>query len=383
MSQFNEFVSFVRNLYSTSDFLPLHVPIFNGNEKKYILETIESTFVSSVGAYVNRIEEIMRAHSSVNRAVATVNGTTALDMALKVCGVGQNDEVITQALTFVATANAISYNGAIPVFVDVDYDTMGLSPKALLHFLETHATVENGVCKNKKTGRRIAACMPMHTFGFMCRIDEIASICDEWSIVLIEDTAEAIGSKYKGRPSGNFGRVGAFSFNGNKVVTAGGGGMMVTNDEKIADLAKHLTTTAKVPHKWDYFHDQIGYNFRMPNLNAALLCAQMEQLDKFIINKRETALEYKSFFDSMGITFRMELEDCYANYWLMCIELDNQRERDEFLAKTNDAGVMTRPIWKLMFDLPMFKDCYRDSQENASLLSERIVNIPSSFRPKL
>lgn len=373
-----QFVEFVQSQYKTTDFIPLHEPHFLGNEKKYIIETIDSTFVSSVGAYVDKFEEMMAGISQTKRAVAVVNGTAALQVALRLADVKQGDEVLTQALTFVATANAIAYNNARPVFLDVDLDTMGLSPKAIGAFLEEYGELREDGCYNKKTGNKISACLPMHTFGFPVHLNELMEVCNKWNIPIVEDAAESIGSTYHNKPTGSFGQLGIYSFNGNKVVTAGGGGAIVTNDIRIGDFAKHITTTAKVPHKYEYVHDEVGHNYRMPNLNAALICAQLEQLDSFIENKRQLAEKYSSFFDEMGIKFRTENPDTRANYWLMCVELDNRNKRDQFLNETNKKGIMTRPIWQLMYKLPMYKHCFRDEQTNAEYLEGRIVNIPSS-----
>lgn len=377
---YKEIIDFIRDQFSSKDFIPLHVPTFIGNEKKYLNECIDSTFVSSVGAYVDSFEETMAKITQTKRGVAVVNGTAALEIALKLVGVSRGDEVITQALTFVATANAIAYNGAIPVFLDVDLDTMGLSPNAVENFLEEYGEIREDGCYNKKTGRRISACMPMHTFGFPVHIDELNAICKRWSIPLVEDAAESIGSLYKGKPTGSFGLVGAFSFNGNKIVTSGGGGSIVSNSEKLANYGKFLTTTAKEPHAYEYVHNVLGYNYRMPNINAALACAQLESLENYLKNKRELANNYSEFFELQGIKFRKETPNTKANYWLMAVELNNKKDRDTFLKTTNAAGVMTRPIWQLMFRLPMYQDCYRDEQTNAVFLEERIVNIPSSVR---
>jgi perosamine synthetase len=380
MSNYTEIIEFIRNQFPSKDFIPLHEPNFSGNEKSYVLETIDSTFVSSIGAYVDKFEIMMAELTKTNKSVAVVNGTSALQVSLKLSGVGNGDEVLTQALTFIATINAIIYNGASPVFLDVDLDTMGLSPNAVNAFLEDNGEIRDGLCYNKKTNKKIAACMPMHTFGFPVHLDELIAICKKWSIPLVEDAAESIGSEYKGSPTGSFGKLGVFSFNGNKIVTSGGGGAIVTNDLDLGIKAKHLTTTAKVPHSYEYIHDQIGYNFRMPNLNAALACAQLEQLDSFIQNKRKLALEYSKFFESNGIKFRTELPNTKANYWLMCVELENKGERDNFLKETNDNKVMTRPIWQLIFKSPIYASFQRDSQKNALYLEDRIVNIPSSVR---
>ena len=378
MNQIDQFIQFVQNRYKTTGFIPLHEPRFQGNEKKYLLDAIESTFVSSVGAYVEKFEEMMAEVSQTELAVAVVNGTSALHVALRLVGVKHGNEVLTQALTFVATANAIAYNNAQPVFLDVDLDTMGLSPKAVEVFLEEHGEQRGDGCYNKKTGNRIAACLPMHTFGFPVHMNELIQVCNKWNIPVVEDAAESIGSTYHGKPTGSFGKIGIYSFNGNKIVTAGGGGALVTNDKKVGDFAKHLTTTAKKPHKYEYVHDELGHNYRMPNLNAALVCAQLEQLESFIENKRLLAKEYLSFFEEIGIEFKKENSNSKVNYWLMCVELSDRKERNQFLNKTNEKGIMTRPIWQLMYKLPMYKDCLRDQQSNAEYLEDRIINIPSS-----
>ena len=376
-----EIIDFVRNQFNEPEkFIPLHIPTFRGNEKKYLEECINSTFVSSVGTFVNSFEERMSEITQTKKSIATVNGTAALEVALRLAGVKKEEEVITQALTFVATANAITYNNAIPVFLDVDLDTMGLSPKAVEIFLEEYGEDREGGCYNKKTGRRIAACMPMHTFGFPVHLDELIVVCKKWNIPIVEDAAESIGSTYKGKPTGSFGLVGAFSFNGNKVVTSGGGGSIVSNNEELASYGKYLTTTAKEPHAFEYVHNEIGYNYRMPNINAALACAQLESLDNYLKNKRELANAYAEFFELQGIKFRKETPNTKANYWLMAVELENKEDRDAFLKTTNGASVMTRPIWQLMYRLPMYQDCLRDAQKNAIFLEERIVNIPSSVR---
>lgn len=365
------------------DFVPLHAPTFSGNEKKYLDECIDSTFVSSVGAFVDRFERDIAEYTGARRAVVCVSGTNALHMALMLASVERDDEVLTQSLSFIATCNAISYIGAHPVFIDVDYDTMGLSPAALREWLEKHTVKDAGnVLRNKSTGRRVKSVVPMHTFGHPCRIDEIASICDEYCLELVEDAAESIGSFYKGKHTGTFGRIGAISFNGNKTITTGGGGMLLFNDEKLADLAKHLTTQAKVPSRWEFIHDHIGYNYRMPNINAALGCAQLEEISGFLASKRKTAEIYREFFASEpgGIKFMAEPTESVSNYWLNAIAFPTREERDRFLQYSNDHGVMTRPIWELMWRLPMFERCERDSQTNTVLLADTIVNLPSSVK---
>ena len=380
MSDFFSVISFIKNQYKTDSFIPLHVPYFGGNEKKYLLETIDSTFVSSVGPFVDQFELLMSEITKTQKAVAVVNGTAGLQIALQLVGVKPGDEVITQALTFVATANAIAYNNANPIFLDVDLDTMGLSPKAVAQFLEEFGDLREDGCYNKKTGNKISACVPMHTFGFPIHLDELMTVCNTWNIPVIEDAAESLGSQYKEKLTGSFGKIGVFSFNGNKIVTSGGGGALVTNDIAIGEKGKYLTSTAKVPHPYEYVHDEIGYNYRMPNLNAALACAQLEQLSGFIENKRKLAKEYHAFFVTKGIKFRLETPETKANYWLMAIELENKSERDFFLKSTNQNNIMTRPIWQLMFRLPMYANCQKDEQINAAFLEERIVNIPSSVR---
>ena len=377
---FDKIISFIQDRFSTKDFIPLHAPVFPGNERKYVLDTIDTTFVSSVGAYVDMSEKIMSEICQTKKAIAVVNGTSGLQIALTLAGVKSGDEVITQALSFVATANAINYTGAEPIFLDVDYDTMGLSPNSVSDFLEEFAELRDNIAYNKKTGKRIGACVPMHTFGFPVHLDELLEVCKKWNIPLVEDAAESLGSYYKGKHTGSFGKLGVFSFNGNKIVTCGGGGMIVTNEESLGILGKHLTTTAKVPHPYEYVHDNVGYNFRLPNLNAAMLCGQLEQLNDFLAKKRELANDYISFFENQGVKFRKEIDNTQANYWLMCVELDNLDERNNFLKATNNAKTMTRPIWQLLYRLPMYQHCFRDAQKNANFLEERIVNIPSSVR---
>jgi aminotransferase in exopolysaccharide biosynthesis len=381
MFDFKEISDFLKMQFPNQEFIPLHAPRFGGNEKKYIIETIDSTFVSSVGPYVDKFEELMADVSETGNAVAVVNGTAGIQVALRLAGVKAGDEVITQSLTFVATANAILYNNAIPVFIDVDLETMGLSPNAVEIFLDEFAEIrDDGFSYNKKSGRRIAAIMPMHTFGFPVHLDRLIAVCNKWNIPMVEDAAESIGSKYKGRATGSFGLLGVFSFNGNKIVTSGGGGAIVSKNQALAIKGKHLTTTAKIPHPYEYVHDEVGYNFRMPNLNAALACAQIEQLNDFIENKRILAEQYADFFTRKGIFFRKEMPEARANYWLMCVQLENRSERDLFLKATNESKIMTRPIWQLMFRSPFFKSYQRDSQVNACFLEDRIVNIPSSVR---
>jgi len=378
---YSEIISFIRKVHQNpSDFVPLHAPYFGGNEKKYVIDTIDSTFVSSVGAYVTQFEKMMTEITGAKYAVATANGTTALHLALVVAGVVVGDEVITQPITFVSTVNAIAHCGADAVFVDVDRDTMGMSPESLSSFLAENTIRKDNVTINKKTGKRIAACVPMHTFGLPLRIDRIAEICSEYNIALIEDAAESIGSYYKGKHTGTFGLMGTFSFNGNKTVTCGGGGAIVTNDESIAKHAKHLSVIAKLPHAWEFVHDEIGYNYSMPNLNAALACAQLEQLNTIVENKRELAHLYHGFLTEQGIGFAKEIEGASSNYWLNTMILENAEQRDKLLQVTNEQKVMTRPIWRLMNKLEMYQHCQKTDLQHSEWLEQRVINIPSSFR---
>lgn len=373
-------VDFIRNLYHSENIVPLHAPCFIGNEKRYLNECIDTTFVSSVGKFVDRFEEMVASYTGAARAVVCVNGTNALHMALLLANVQQNDEVITQALTFVATANAISYIGAHPVFLDVDQETMGLSPLSVEKWLSKSAIIQGDSCYNKKTGRRIKACVPMHTFGHPVKLSELQKICNQYHIELIEDAAESIGSFYNNKHTGLFGKIGVLSFNGNKTITTGGGGMLLFQDSELGEYAKHLTTQAKVPHQWEFIHDHIGYNYRMPNINAALGCAQMENLEFYLKNKRETAEIYKDFFKDTDIQFFSEPENCMSNYWLNAILLPDKPSRDQFLTYTNEQGIITRPIWKLMNELPMFASCETDELKNTYWFEERVVNIPSGVR---
>lgn len=378
---YSQVIEFIHQLYGTQDFVPLSVPRFMGNEKKYLEECIDTSFVSSVGKFVDRFEVAMAAYTGAKKAVVCVSGTNALHMAMMLVGVERDDEVLTQALTFIATCNAISYIGAHPIFIDVDKDTMGLSPVAVKNWLSQNAKVKNGMCINNRTGRRIKACVPMHTFGHPVHIDQLIQICEEYHIELVEDAAESIGSLYHGKHTGTFGKVGTISFNGNKTITTGGGGMMLFNDEELAARAKHLTTQAKIPHRWEFRHDYIGYNYRMPNINAALGCAQFENLDRFIACKRKVAAEYAEFFKGVeGIDFFVEPENCFSNYWLNAVILKDKEAQLAFLQETNDNGVMTRPVWELMNRLPMFEYCENDGLENTIWFADRVVNIPSSVK---
>ena len=369
---------FIRSIYKTDTFIPLHEPRFKGNEKKYLNECIDSTFVSSVGKFVDRLELEIAKFTGAKYAIATSNGTSALHISLIISGVESGHEVITQPLTFVATCNAINYCNAKPIFIDVDKDTMGMSPLALEKFLKENAKVQDQQCINKISGKIIKACIPMHTFGHPCRINDIKKICKKWFITLVEDSAESLGSFYKSQHTGTFGELGVLSFNGNKIITSGGGGCILTNNEEFAKKAKHITTTAKVPHKWDYTHDIVGYNYRMPNLNAALLVAQLEQINIFLKNKRLLAKSYEKFFENSEVHFVSEPANSKSNYWLNSIIFNNINDRNLFLEETNSQGIMTRPIWTLMNKLSMFKDCQCGNLTNSEWLEDRVVNISSS-----
>ncbi len=377
---FQQILDFIKSLYPNRDNIPLHEPCFRGNEKKYLEECIDSTFVSSVGKFVDAFERKVEEYTGAKKAVVIVNGTEALHFALRLIGVKKDDEVLTQSLTFVATANSIAYCNAHPVFIDVDMDTLGLSPNSLSIFLEKYAEIRNHECFNKYNGKRIKACLPVHTFGHPCKIDKIIEICHKWKIEVVEDAAESIGSTYKNKHTGTFGKIGVLSFNGNKTITTGGGGMLLTNDMELGSHAKYLSTQAKVGHPWEYYHNETGYNYRMPNLNAALGLAQMEQLNSFLINKRKLADEYREFFKNYDIGFFSEPENAQSNYWLNAILLKNREERDEFLDFTNEHGVMTRPAWRLMHKLTMFEHSFRGDLTNAEWIEDRLVNIPSSVK---
>lgn len=374
-----KFNQFVRDIYDTDQFIPLHEPRFIGNEKKYVLDTIESTFVSSVGAFVTDFEEKIQTFTGSKRAVATVNGTAALHVALLMAGVQREDIVITQALTFVATCNALSYIGAEPLFIDVSLKTLGLCPKALDEYLEEHAFIDDlGVCRHKNCNKRISAVVPMHTFGHPVELDELLAVSKKWHLILVEDAAESLGSYYKNQHTGTLGLVSALSFNGNKVITTGGGGMVLCQEEALGAKTKHITTTAKIPHPYEFYHDENGFNYRMPNLNAALGCAQMENLTDFLEKKRQLARQYQEFFKDADTTFVIEPENCRSNYWLNAIICADKTHRDNVLEGTNKGQVMTRPIWTLMTKLPMYKNALQDHLSNSKWLEERVVNIPSS-----
>jgi perosamine synthetase len=377
---YKQIVELIREIYKTEEFIPLHEPRFSQQEKDLVVECIESTFVSSVGKFVDQFERDIEQFTGAKHAIAVVNGTQALFVALQLAGVNADTEVITQAATFVATANAIHYHGAEPIFLDVDQDTLGLSPEALRQFLETETIQKDGTCWNRKTGKQIAACLPMHTFGHACRIDEISQLCEQYNLILVEDAAESLGSYFQGKHTGRFGRLGVFSFNGNKIITSGGGGMIICDDDALAKKAKHLTTTAKVAHPWEYIHDEVGYNFRMPNLNAALGVAQLSRLPEFLKNKRNLAAQYQEFFRDQAMCFLEEPENCCSNYWLNAIALKDKRERESFLKYCNEQGVMVRGLWTPMHQLPIYQHCQRDELIHTTSLCERVVNIPSSAR---
>ncbi|WP_428718278.1 LegC family aminotransferase [Undibacterium curvum] len=374
-------IRFVRDQYRTDEFIPLHAPVFAGQERNYVSDTIDSTFVSSVGAYVDRFERDMGTYTGSPRAVATVNGTAALHIALQLVGVKSGDLVITQPLTFVATCNAIAYCGAEPVFVDVDRHTLGLSPAALEVWLDDNARIDDeGVCRTRDTNQVVRACLPMHTFGHPADLDGLLEVCSRWKLALVEDAAESLGSFYKGRHTGTLGVVGTLSFNGNKIITTGGGGMILAG-EALGIRAKHITTTAKQPHPYEYVHDELGYNYRLPNLNAALGCAQLEQLEAFIANKRTLAARYADHFSGSDFQFVTEPADCRSNYWLNAVICGSREQRDTLLKATNEKGVMTRPIWALMNHLPIYAHCRKGDLTQAEWLEARVVNLPSSVLP--
>ncbi len=367
----------VRAVVSDELSVPLWRASFGELERGAVLACLDAGEVSSVGPRVVELEQRVAAFAGAAHGVAMVNGTNALQLALQLAGVGQDCEVITQALAFVASSNAVTYLGARPVFVDVERATLGMAPQALANFLEAFGERREDGCYNRHSGRRLAACLPIHTFGHPCRIDKIADICEAWDIPLIEDAAESLGSYYKGRHTGTFGRLGVFSFNGNKMITTGGGGMIVTEDAILARRALHLSTTAKVPHPYEYVHDEVAYNFRMPNLNAALGCAQMERLPALLAAKRELATRYAEFFAQRGLHFLSEPPGGKSNLWLNAIVMETREQRDVLLQACNANGVNTRAIWRLMTELPMFADCQRDGLAVSSELADRVICLPS------
>lgn len=377
---FSNFVSLVRELYETNDLIPLHAPQFKGREKEYVVQTLESTFVSSVGKFVDEFEKRLADYTGAGFAVATSSGTAALHTALRLVDVQPGDEVITIPLTFIATCNAIRYCGAEPVFVDVEQQTLGLCPESLATFLEVHAQVrDDGLCWNRASGRIIRACVPVHNLGHPARIRDIAEICLQYNIHLIEDAAESLGSLGDGIHTGCIGQTGILSFNGNKIITTGSGGALITDDEVLAQRAKHLTTTAKQRHPWLFLHDEVGFNYRLPNINAALGCGQLEQLNEYVDAKRVLALRYQEWFDTVAdVEFITEPPRARSNYWLNAILLGDRDIRDSFLQYTNDAGVMTRPMWTPMHTLQMYRNCQRGDLSIAEVIEARLVSIPSS-----
>lgn len=376
--QWEQFVSDLKHIHGKTQ-LPLHEPTFSEQEINYVTDCVKTGWVSSVGAYVTRFEEDLARYVGVKRAVVVVNGTAALHIALKVAGVEENDEVLMPSLTFIATANAVIYAQAKPHFVDVNIETLGIDPNKLNQYLESIAIVRNNELYNINTNHRIKALIVMHTFGHPSMMDELSSICQKFNITLIEDAAESLGSYYKNKHTGSFGKVSAMSFNGNKIITTGGGGAILTDDEQLADYAKHLTTTAKTSHPWDYVHDEIGYNYRMPNLNAALGCAQLEKIDELKTKKRQLTELYQSLLVNMdGVRLFTEPEYCNSNYWLQTLILDSKDSRDQLLKYLNDNGIMSRPIWRPMHMLEMFKQCERMDLENTEFLNATVINIPST-----
>lgn len=377
-NQWLEFANNVKRFYG-KEFVPLHEPTFNNKEVEYVTDCVKTGWVSSVGAYVNRFEEDLAKFVGVKRAVAVVNGTAALHIALKVAGVKAEDEVLMPSLTFIATANAVSYLGAVPHFIDVSINTLGVDADKLKIYLEQIGKLQNNQLYNRETGRRISALVPMHTFGHAADIEGLLKVCDMYNVTLVEDAAESLGTYYKGKHTGSFGKVSALSFNGNKIMTTGGGGAIVTDDDALADYAKHLTTTAKIPHRWAYEHDEIGFNYRMPNINAALGCAQLEKLPLFIQQKRELTKHYEQWLAGIeGVQLFKEPANTRSNYWLQTILLDEQFNRDEVLDFLNEQGVMSRPIWNPMHHLAIYQHCPKSDLSVTDQLNRSVVNIPST-----
>lgn len=370
----------IKELYGGKNFVPLHEPSFNKTEIDYVTDCIKSGWVSSVGKYVDEFEKQLAEYTGVKRAVAVVNGTAALHIALKVAGVQESDEVFMPALTFIATANAVSYLQAVPHFVDVSEQTLGLDPVILEEHIQEIGEIKNGLLMNKQTGRIIRAVVPMHTFGHPVDLDPLMDVCDRYNLVLVEDAAESLGSYYKGKHTGGFGRVGALSFNGNKIITTGGGGAILTNDENLADYAKHITTTAKMPHPWEYRHDEIGFNYRMPNINAALGYAQLEKITDFVEMKRELVNRYMEIFLSIdGVKLFTEQKFATSNYWLQTIIIDRTKQnRDSILEVLNNSGVMVRPIWTPINKLTPYKNSPQANLPITTMLEQCVINIPST-----
>lgn len=378
--QWQDVAQSIKEIHKSREFLPLHEPVFNEKEIEYVTDCIQTGWVSSVGRYVDEFEKRLADYTGVKRAIAVVNGTAALHIALKIAGVQTNDEVFMPSLTFIATANAASYLHAIPHFVDVSIETLGLDPIKLEDHIRKIGQMKNGELINKQTGRVIRAVVPIHTFGHPADLDPLIEVCERYNLVLVEDAAESLGSYYKGKHTGGFGLVGALSFNGNKIITTGGGGAILTNDEKLADYAKHITTTAKIPHRWEYSHDEIGFNYRMPNINAALGCAQLEKLDKFLISKRELAKRYQKLFDKIeGVKLFTEPSFGTSNYWLQTILIDSKKHnRDIILERLNDEGTMTRPVWTPLHQLTPYSNCPKSDLSITDELNKRVINIPST-----
>lgn len=376
---FDNFITFVKQIYDTNDIIPLHEPKFFGNEEKYLKDVIQSTFVSSVGKYVDSFEIAVAEYTKSAYSISTVNGTSALHIALILAGVKKNDEVITQSLTFVATCNAIRYCNANPVFIDVSKDTLGLSEQSMQSFLEDNCEMrDDGLCWNKNTNKIVRACLPMHSFGFPAELSAISALCDRYNINLVEDAAESLGSTYKNKHTGTIGKISALSFNGNKIITTGGGGMLLTNDKFLANKAKHITTTAKVSHKWTFEHDEVGYNYRLPNLNAALGLAQMELLPKILKLKRELSEKYDDWGKKNGIEFIRDRENTKSNYWLNTLITSDLNSRNRMLEQTNNNGITTRPVWTPMHKLKIFENFQKMELKNTEWLYDRLVNVPST-----
>ena len=380
MSYNGKIVNYIKKLYPKQSPVFLHCPEFVDNEKKYLAECIDTKYVSYIGRFVMDMENKIKEITGTKHAVAMVNGTAALHILLLGAGIEAGDEIITQSLSFAATAAAIVHAQGTPVFVDVEQNTLGMSPESLHVFLKENAEVSDDKCINKKTGKHIKTVIPMHTYGHPVRIEEIKKICNEYSLTLIEDSAESLGSYYKGKHTGTFGKAAILSFNGNKIVTTGGGGMVITDDEALAERIRYLSTTAKRPHRWEFYHDEVGYNLRMPSLNAAIGLAQLEYFERIIESKRETAHLYQQFFNTMGIKYITEPDNAKSNYWLNAILFDDRKQRDEFLEYSNSNGVQTRPAWTLLHTLPPYGHCQHTEMPNAEYISDRLVNIPSSVR---
>jgi perosamine synthetase len=376
-------VSRIKGVLNQDKQVPLHEPLFKGNEWVYVKNCLDEGWVSSVGKYVDQFEEKLVQYTGVNYAIAVVNGTAALHLCLKLAGIELGDEVLLPALTFVATVNTVSYSGGIPHFIDSDSKSLGIDPIKLDYYLKEIAVMRNGICYNKKSNRTIKSVIAMHTFGHPVDLDPLLALCEKYNLELIEDAAESLGTYYKKKHTGNWGKLSALSFNGNKIITTGGGGAILTNDQRLAKLAKHISTTAKLPHRWAFFHDQVGYNYRLPNINAAIGCAQMDQIDQFIFKKRMLAEKYHHAFRNVeGVTIFTEPDYARSNYWLNVLLLDEKyaHERDPLLKAFHEQGILSRPVWVLMNKLPMFKDCPRMDLSIAESLEQRIINIPSSAK---